>query len=470
MRDVFHRRARPFRRGRFGADQSEVQSAVLHFLAMGFAALLLVTTPVAFWILGHTEKRALDNARTSTQRLADFAISPLVTEQLFAGDPIAIQELDDRLAPWLDRGNVLRVKVWDTTGRIVYSDMRSLIGREYPVPDWGADLLAGGMGMATVEHQDQLENEFESTAGELVEVYVRSSAATGDPLLFEAYYDDDGVRAEQTMVLHEMAPAILVALGVLQLAQLIPAVRLARRIQTDQAIRRRLLQRSLDASELERRRIARDLHDEVIQDLAGLSYAMEAEKMRSSTGQHALFAQAHVILQDNVRTLRAMTADLYPINLEKLGLSRALNKSADPLRQAGIRVSVRCEQMAQLGREASAMFYRVAREALANVLKHADADSVELTLSSNRGATVLRISDDGRGFEPGSGVPEGHLGLRIMTDTIQDAGGSLDVVSTPGEGTVVEARLASTPGHGNNRVSPRSSEDLEKNPHSKENN
>jgi two-component system NarL family sensor kinase len=449
------RRYRAARRDGAGEDRSEVRAAVARFLVMGFAALLLVTTPVAFWILEQAERHALNNARNATQRLADFAIGPLVTEQLFAGDPAAIQGLDNRIAPWLDRGNVLRIKVWDSTGRVVYSDVNALIGNEYALPDWGEALLAGGEGTATVENQDELENEFESTAGELVEVYVRSMAATGEPLIFEAYYDDDDVRAEQAAVLRDVAPAILLALAVLQLAQLIPAVRLARRIQADQAVRRRLLQRSLEASDLERRRIARDLHDEVIQDLAGLSYAMEAEEMRSSPGQRALLTQAHLILQDNVKTLRAMTAELYPINLEKLGLPAAMNRLADPLRQAGIHVTLRGENAEDLSRESSAMFYRVAREALANVLKHAGADSVELSLENVNDATVLQIRDDGRGFDPGHGAPEAHLGMQIMKDTIEDAGGSLAVVSAPGEGTVVEARLASGDAHFKGRVSPR---------------
>lgn len=369
--------------------------------------------------------------------------------------------LHDRLEPWLNEGNVLRVKVWDSTGRIVYSDVNSLIGRIYPLPKWGEDLLLTGVGTASLEKQDEDENEFEASAGELVEVYVRSTAATGQPLMFETYYDDDDVRAEQAEVLQDMAPAILLALGVLQLAQLIPAVRLARRIQAAQTERRRLLQRALEASERERRRIARDLHDGVIQDLAGLSYAMEAEETRSSPDQQALFTQAHRILHDNVQTLRVMTAELYPIDLDKLGLPAALNRLAEPLRQAGIRVTLRGEHLDELNRQSCALFYRVAREGLANVLKHSDTESVELTLVRRDHVMELRIHDDGRGFDTGSDAPDGHLGLRIMKDTIEDAGGSLTVVSAPGAGTVVEARLTRWDVPANSRVFPRSTGDLE---------
>lgn len=443
MRNVFRRGSRIVQRERGREDRSEVRSAVQGFLLTGFIALLLVATPAALWILKQAERHGLDNALHATQRLADFAIGPVVTEQLFAGDPAAIRSLDERLAPWLNHENVLRVKVWDLTGRIVYSDQHSLIGRFYSLPDWSEDLLASGEGTASFEKQNEVENEFEVGAGDLVEVYVRSTAATGQPLIFEAYYGDNDVRAEQVEVLRDTAPAFLLALGVLQLVQLIPAVRLARRIQADQTERRRLVQRSLEASDLERRRIARDLHDEVIQDLAGLSYAMEAEAMRSEPGQRASLAQAHLILHTNIRALRAIIAELYPINLDRLGLSEALNRLADPLHQAGIRVTLHSENLHELSRASSAIFYRVAREALVNVLKHANARSVEVTLLGRSDVTELRIRDDGRGFDPDSDAPDGHLGMRIMRDTLEDAGGTLVVASLPGGGTIVEARLAS---------------------------
>ena len=433
---------RPVRVNRRGEDSSEVRAAVLRFLLVGLIALLVIATPVAFWILTQAERHALNNARSSTQRLADFAIGPLVTEDLLAGDRSALEGIDARLEPWLDRGPVLRIKVWDASGRIVYSDVAELIGKEFPLPDWAEELLEGGEGTATLEHQDELENEFEANAGQLVEVYVRSEAATGDPLIFEAYYDDDDVRTEQAAVLRDMAPAVLLSLAALQLTQLFPAVALARRIQAAQSSRRRLLQRSIEASDIERRRIARDLHDEVIQDLAGLSYAMESEQMRCSPEQRPLLTQAHSILQDNVRALRAMTRELYPSNLEQLGLPAALNRLADPLRQAGIQVIVEGGDVHQMSPDASAMFYRVAREAFVNILKHAGAETVELTIGEDRDGTVLKIRDDGRGFDLDADAPDGHIGLQIMRDTIEDAGGTLEVVSRPGAGTVIEARIA----------------------------
>ena len=433
-------------RGGTAEERSEVRSAVGRFLLVGFVALVFVGTPAALWIRAQAEAHALGNVTLVTQRLADYALAPVVTAELLAGDPAALRTLDSRLAPWLDNGAVLRIKIWDGNGTIVYSDLPELIGDRSEFPQGGEALLVGGPGVSAIGISDELENRHESLSGGLVEVFVGSSAATGAPLIFEAYFDGDAVREEQTAVLIDMAPAFLLSLGVLQLAQLVPAVRLARRIQAGQVARRRLLQRAVDASALERRRIARDLHDEVIQDLAGLSYALESEVTHGAPEQNPLFTRALAVLQQNVRSLRAMTTELYPLDLDRLGLPTALDRLADPLRERGIEVTLdlpgnALPDNALLSREQSAVLYRVAREVLANILKHAEAHAVEFSLHVDRNRTVMRIGDDGRGFDPDAAAPEGHLGLRIMSDTMLEAGGSLDIRSRPGGGTVVSARL-----------------------------
>lgn len=422
-------------------ERSEVRSAVGRFLLAGFVALVVVGTPAALWIRWQAEAHALSNVTLVTQRLADYALAPMITSQLLAGNPSALRTLDERLAPWLDKGAVLRIKVWDADGRIVYSDVSDLIGKRYELPAGGPALLIGGPGVSEIGNATGSEHVFQPLAGELVEVYVGSFAATGDPLIFEAYFDDDIVREEQTSVLLDMAPAFLLALGVLQLAQLVPAVRLARRIQAGQAARRRLLQRAVDASALERRRIARDLHDDVIQDLAGLSYAMESEITRGSSEHLPLFTRALGLLQENVRTLRAMTTELYTLDLDGLGFPVALSRLADPLREKGIDVRLTLPEDRTLSREHSAVLYRVAREVLANILKHADARTVECSLEVDADRTVLRISDDGRGFDRSAGAPDGHFGLRMMRDTMLEVGGTLDITSRVGGGTVVNAVL-----------------------------
>ena len=99
-------------------------------------------------------------------------------------------------------------------------------------------------------------------------------------MIFETYSSGAAVRAEQQAVLLSMIPPVLLSLAVLQLVLLIPAVRLAKRIQFHQAKRNALLRCAIEASDQERRQIASELHDDVIQNLSGLAYALESEERR----------------------------------------------------------------------------------------------------------------------------------------------------------------------------------------------
>ena len=422
-------------------ERSEVRAEVTRFLLLGLLTLVAISVPVALWIRGQAERHILASATEHTQELADRTVAPLITEQLRAGEPAALRILTRTLAPWLAEGYIVRVKVWDPNGRIIYSDLPSLIGRSFPLPRWSTDLLAGGAERASFGTQREADNEQDYALGELVEINVRSADAAGRPIMFEAYFDDEAVREEQLALTEEITPVFAVSLLALQLAQLLPATRLARRIQADQASRRRLLQHAIAASDYERRRIARELHDEVIQDLAGLSYAFAAEETHGPPGERPLFGRARSILQRNLGTLRGMTTELYPPDFALLGLTKALLGLTAPLAGQGIEAIVSLPERIELDRDRAAMLYRVAREALANTVKHAGACVVELALVQNKDRTTLTVRDNGRGFDPDSPSPDGHLGLRIMRDTVRVVGGDLVITSRMGEGTTVVATL-----------------------------
>ncbi|MCE3293078.1 MAG: two-component sensor histidine kinase, partial [Arthrobacter sp.] len=181
--------------------------------------------------------------------------------------------------------------------------------------------------------------------------------------------------------------------------------------------------------------------DEVIQDLSGLSYILESEELHRPVGQRQLFSDARRILQDNVRNLRAMTTELYPPDLNRLGLCGALVRLGDPLEERGISLTLDLPATCDMDRDRAALLYRVAREALANTAKHSRAQHATMQLRQVGNSSEIRISDDGRGFDQSLGSPEGHFGLRIMRDTIGEAGGSLHVQSAPGQGTTVVARF-----------------------------
>ncbi|MFC4902955.1 sensor histidine kinase [Kocuria oceani] len=422
-------------------DRSEVRVAVQRFLLTGLLVLLVAAVPATWWIRAVAEEHAVEHVLRVTQRLADYAVAPLITDELLEGDAAATAQLDVRLQPWLDDGTIHRIKIWDEDGTIVYADEHELIGQNYGPPSWDDDLVARGEGIATVEHQQGAENAHESSAGRLVEVYVGFVPVAGEQLVFEAYYDDAIVRDEQRSVLMGMAPALLLTLVLFQLAQLAPAVGLARRIQDHRAARARLLQHAVDAAELERVRVARDLHDDVIQDLAGLSYALEAQEMHAGPEQRGVLGRTRSILQGSLRTLRGITTALYSPDLLTLGLPKAMSNLAEPLAQRGVDTSVQIDPAVFLTPDQEGMFLKVAREAIANISKHAHASTVTLHLGVEHGATVLTVSDDGTGFDDSGSSPEGHLGLRIMRDIADAAGAELSIRSRPGAGTTVVTTL-----------------------------
>ncbi|MDD0858224.1 histidine kinase [Arthrobacter alpinus] len=183
----------------------------------------------------------------------------------------------------------------------MYSDAPSMVGRTFPLPPWSAALFVDGVSQVSLEEQRDADSELESGLGALIEIHVRTQAATRAPLMFEAYFDDEAVAIEHASLILGLTPVILLALATLQLAQLPPAVGLARTIQRNRIARRRLLQHAIVASDLERKRIARGLHDGVIQDLAALSYSLEAQAKHGGAEHRPLLDKSGEILQKNER-------------------------------------------------------------------------------------------------------------------------------------------------------------------------
>jgi two-component system NarL family sensor kinase len=421
-------------------ERSEVRDAVSRFLSTGLVVLLIVITPLAFWIRAQTETHALDNVTQMTQRLADYAISPLATNDLRAGDADALLRLDARLEPWMRVGTIHHIKVWDRHGYVVYSDDESLIRKRFPLPLGQEAFSAGWKGTADLVRASAI-GDLASMETELVRAFVRTDPPDADSLLIDVAYDNDTVRTEQSAVLANMAPPFLLALLVLQLAQLFPAVGLAKRVQRHQVARRRLLQQAVEASDLERRRIARDLHDDVIQELSGLAYALDAERMAGSGTSTPLLDQTHAVLQKNLRSLRAVTSELYTPDLARVGLRDVLDRLADTLREQGVAVTLDVPDDLEPNEKETLLLFRIAREVLVNVAKHAHARNTRIDLRQHKGVTELTIQDDGRGFDVDAGSPEGHLGMRILHDIMSESGGKLQVHSHVGLGTTVVASL-----------------------------
>lgn len=422
-------------------ERSAVRSAIIQFLITGLVVLMVVAIPVSFWVKAVSRDLAMQDLLQLTQRLADYTISPILTEDLLLQDPGAVTQLDARMAPWVADAEILRIKVWSAEGTVLYSDKHELIGSTYAPEPWAQELLAGGPGVVNLGIQESEENVYESSNGQLVEVYVASKTATGVLLLFEVYFDDVVVRQAQNEVLIGMIPVLLVSMAVLQGAQLIPGIRLAKAVQRRQRERRVILQQAIEAGERERTRLAGALHDDIIQDLVGLAYALD---LMPEVGPGIAPAP---LLKQSISKLRELTSDLYSSPLSAEQLPGALSVLVERIRSQGIRTVVKIEEPLPFDNWQSTMLHRIARESVVNIIRHAEAKNVQLRLVRQGRNWRLLIKDDGSGFDPAKKTAPGHFGMRLISDFADTIGAKLDITSSPGEGTltVVEIPVDSAP-------------------------
>jgi len=225
-------------------------------------------------------------------------------------------------------------------------------------------------------------------------------------------------------------------------------------LATLEAERRRLLERTVEATEEERRRIAAELHDGPIQHLAAIVFRLDGLRTALEKGdipEHAVPAieATQEELREEVIDLRAMITQLRPPVLDQLGLEDALHDHLDSVRlDSGLDVSIRIELPERLEPDLETVLYRVAQEALTNIVKHSRAKHVWVSLREHEGAVTLEIRDDGVGFRPEESptlVQDGHLGLIAMRERVETIGGGWELRSTPGEGTVVRAVFGEKP-------------------------
>ncbi len=435
-------RVRP-RRQHSVEDETELRSALTRFLLVGLASLVLVAIPTALLFQNIDQERALQGAIEHWRVLSTHLLGPEATSGVIARDQAALAQLDANLGHGTREGSILRIKIWDATGRVLYSDQSALIGRVYPLPE-AATLLDGTeTSIASISSLSEHENEFERGRGldQMVEVYTLAKASNGEPIIVEAYFPTTVYNQEHTALLAQMAPVGLAGLLILNLAQLPSAVNLARLVQRGRQSRERLLVQSVAAADRERRKLARELHDEVIQDLAGVGYALSSLEEHIGVQNRPVVGGIGVTVCRDVARLRAIVTRLYPRELDPGSLTGSLNDLGDVLRQAGARVQVHVDEQLHLDQTAAILIYRVARECLRNVAKHAQPRNVMVRLIRVGPRTVLTVVDDGAGFDHSAEPPVGYHGLQLIKDVVTEAGGTLVVDSSVSQGTRVELSL-----------------------------
>ena len=219
--------------------------------------------------------------------------------------------------------------------------------------------------------------------------------------------------------------------------------------QTMQAKLRQLTRQILSAQEEERKEISRELHDEVVQTLVGINVQLSALGTGASNGLRSLKAKiAHTqrLVENSVNEVHRFARELRPAVLDDLGLIPALLAYSKSL-AARKRIKIRLTAFAgveSLSETKRTMFFRVAQEALTNVVRHARATQVEIVITKIAEAARMEVRDNGKSFSVETVLHARtyrRLGLVGMRERIEMVGGRLVIESAPGEGTVIRAEI-----------------------------
>jgi two-component system NarL family sensor kinase len=424
------------------AERNPVRQSVVRYIASALIAIVLISVLAVFVFRRFGEDEAIRDAKDQTRASAFGIIEPTLVDGALDADQQALRKLDRLVRTRiLQNSAVVRVKIWAPSGRIVYSDEPRLIGSSYAIPPEERDEFMSANIEAEVSDLTKPENRFERRFGKLLEVYAGLTTPSGKHVRYEEYFRSSFISARGHRIFNEFGYMGLAALILFALIQLPLAWQLAHRVQRAQRERVDLLQQAVDASDRERRRIAADLHDGVVQDLAGVSYSLSAVANAAPPDLAPALEEAAAGTRQGIRELRSLLVEIYPPELHRQGLEHALRDLLAPCSRKGLDTSLDMDGVGELPREVEALFFRSAQEALRNVLKHAGARQVDVTVTRDNGCATLTVHDNGSGFDPTT-RPEGHFGLRLLRDLARERGGDVRIESSPDRGTTIRVEAA----------------------------
>lgn len=431
------------------------QQPVVQFVVVG-----LVVAAALAWITGVMGERlareqAVDDARTRTELIAETVIEPSLSSGLLDIEAGDLDRFDRLILSRVLGGDIVRVKVWDSDGLVIYSDEPRLIGQTFEVTPEQQAVLENGGSRAEVSDLSRSENEFETELVRVLEVYTLVEAPNGEPLLFELYLTDETLQARADELFSLFRPLTVggILLFLLVTTPLVWVV--SRRADAAASDRERYLVMATEASDAERRRVARDLHDGVVQDLAGTSFALsglarDMDAQRDGEPARGDLAVELERLASAVRSsllsLRSLLVEIYPPQLQSDGLGAALQDLVAPVQQSGVAVTVTVDGAERMSDQTTALVWRSAQECVRNAVRHGQPSelSIDVRVVGDPSVAVMSVVDNGAGFEPDRDVSKESFGLRGIRDLALEAGGTLTVASSPGEGASITLEVPAT--------------------------
>lgn len=221
---------------------------------------------------------------------------------------------------------------------------------------------------------------------------------------------------------------------------------LQQRERAEQSHQKELLEAAVAVQEIERRRIAGDLHDDIGSLLTATRlYLRQLDPSAGTERITAIKEQSLTIVDEMIQSTRRISHALLPPALEKFGLQAAAEDLCEWVDQSGALI-VNCAVLTQerVTPDRELALYRVLQELINNTLRHAEAQTAEVAISRRRKHFTLTYRDDGRGFDPQQ-VQSGGLGLRNIESRVALVGGTLETRTAPGEGLRVRVELPITP-------------------------
>ncbi|MDQ1627602.1 MAG: two-component system, NarL family, sensor kinase [Actinomycetota bacterium] len=410
-------------------------TSLVVLVVAGLGAVVCVQRVVA----GEVERNAVAESRL----VAHEVFAPLVTDGVRAGDPRALAVLDRAVRSRTHGSLLLRVKIWDQQGRVLYSDASALIGKRFPLEDDDLAVLRTQGSESNVSDVSRPENVFERGLAPVIEVYVGVRDAADRPAVVEIYFSAANMHRQEVELSTRLTLVSLLALAFLALLLVPLSLRLARRVERYERERLAMLRLAVDASADERRRLARELHDGVVQDLSGTRYVLASvEKQLADSDLPELRGTVRIALDVilvQIEALRSLTSTLFSPNPAGTDVTEVLAGLGRDAEARGLKVRLDIGPLPPLPATVAESLTQVAREALRNVVSHAGASGATVSLTASGDEVTLVIADDGCGFHPERAhtVPLGHLGLQLLQASAQRARGSLTIDSQIGRGTQV---------------------------------
>lgn len=443
------------------------------FMLAIIAVLVIGMAAIGTWMGQQIEAGAVDRAAAIAAVYVESIVAAQLRDQPSAGmvDRESHADLDSLFVEWKLRHQVVRFKLWDAEGRIVYSNDHAQLGRRFPVEGRLAAAFTGRL-QARVSDLDEAGNlPDQARWRRLIEVYVPVRVGNQGKITSVAELDLSAENLEHDIRAAQQQSWLLVAVTTLAIYLLLfSLVRRANNTIRDQQhdlhhqiqqlraaldendhMRERLREAGVSTTTLNEEflfRIAADLHDEPAQAIAFAlmrfdEFAAACDCTLSPGSAEREFRSIRGALQSALRDVRKISSGLAIPGIAELSLAdTARHAVRDFERMSGQTVQTEIdESLDKAPLAVKITVYRLLQESLTNCWRHASGCAPRVHMQQADGQILVAITDQGAGFDPQAAAIGGRLGLAFMRERVRLLGGVFEIDSAPGRGTCIRARL-----------------------------